>query len=143
MTHSNAVNETEIMKKITLLTLIIITLLAAAGCRRSKSNGKIDGFWRISTIEMTQTGEIKHPEDYFIRTQLEITQWPGLGTGEINYNKKEGKLGIDFRDPANPSAEKLGYYGIKSNPTVMDVEFPRHNKMLLHTDDAIITCYRY
>ena len=85
MTNSNAVNETEIMKKITLLTLIIITILAAAGCRRSKSNGKIDGFWRISTIEMTQTGEIKHPEDYFIRTQLEITQWPGLGTGEINY----------------------------------------------------------
>ena len=45
MTNSNAVNETEIMKKITLLTLIIITILAATGCRRSKSNGKIDGFW--------------------------------------------------------------------------------------------------
>ncbi len=40
MTNSNAVNETEIMKKITLLTLIIITILAATGCRRSKSNGK-------------------------------------------------------------------------------------------------------
>ena len=132
-----------IMKKITIIAMLL-AMLAIVGCRRSDSNGKIDGFWRVASIETRADGDVREVGNLFIGIQLELFQLRGNGvTGVMNYDKKDGWLVVDFKDPNPAPMNVLRSYGIYENPETFQVDFTRHNEMLLTTDETIIKCHRY
>lgn len=123
---------------------MLLVLLAMMGCRRSESNGKIDGFWRVSSIENRADGEVRELGDLFIGIQLELFQLRNVGvTGVMNYEKNSDVLVVDFKDPNPVPMSALNRYGIYENPVTFKVDFTRHNEMLLTTKETIITCHRY
>lgn len=131
------------MKKVTILTMLLV-LLAMMGCRRSESNGKIDGFWRVASIETRSDGNVKEVGNLYIGVQLELFQLKNAGvTGVMNYEKNSDVLVVDFKNPNPVPMSALNSYGIYENPVTFDVKFTRHNEMLLTTKETIITCHRY
>lgn len=122
------------------------------GCRRATHNGEIDGYWQIRSIEYTKAdGSTRtvipnKTQDWYIGIQLELFQ---IGapqpqyqlTGEISYDKKAGKLGVNF--PYNPSAAVLLQFGIPSNPVTFTVEKADSKALVLSTASTRITCRRW
>lgn len=136
------------MKKITIIAFLI-AMVALMGCNRSKSNGKIDGFWRVNTIENREDGQITEVGNRYFSVQLELFQLRNpVVTGVMNYEKNSDKLIVDFRDPnpedpKNGVPGKLALYGIMENPVTFDVAFPHHDEMVLTSDETIIRCQRW
>lgn len=131
------------MKKVTLIAMLL-AMLALVGCRRSDSNGEIDGFWRVVSYENREDGKVTEVGNRYIGIQLELFQLKSpTVTGVMDYDKKDGKLVVDFRDPNPVPAGNLEQYGIFENPAVFDVDFPSHKEMQLTTSKTIIKCQRW
>lgn len=120
-------------------------MLAMIGCQRSDSNGKIDGLWRVASIETRDDGKVQDVGNLFIAIQLELFQLKERDavTGVMDYDRKDGRLAVDFRDPNPAPTEILRKYGIYENPVTFQVDFTRHNEMLLTSKETIIKCHRW
>lgn len=127
----------------------VCVLIMAVGCRRVSHNGKLDGNWRVETVELfKESGMVKqdslfHPEDRYIAFQLELVQIrPNLHTGIITYDDKSGQLSMEF--PKEPSSLPKVFldYGICENPVTFTVEADSKH-LVLKNASAVVTCRRW
>lgn len=134
------------MKKY-LLIILTLGMLLATSCRRSTDNGKIDGLWRIDTIEYTgENPRTINPDNLFFAAQLELFQLcapspVSKATAMMTYSEKEGTLGLEF--PDNPEPTLLMKFGIPSNPCVLRVEHISSKHLVLKTSGTVISCTHY
>ena len=139
-------NRKNIMRSLLVLAGVML-LFAAGSCRRASHNGKIDGNWKVLTIETLATGEVT---DYsrsqvFIAINLELMQLRsgtfGSYTGIIDYDKGDHRLAVEFPDITG--ADQLRTYGIDENPVVFTVEKANSKRLRLRTSTKLITCRRF
>lgn len=123
----------------------------ACSCRRTSHNGKIDGFWRVETVEyLDQTTPDPDPaeHDMFIMVNLELFQLgmptPVL-TGIMSYHKGDDKVAVDFAQPMSEARrnEIFALYGIPSTQTVFEIEKLDSKRLVLNSGIARITCRRF
>ncbi len=77
-------------------------------CRRATNNGKIDGNWRIETMEDVATGRgVASGEFFFLAIQLEMAQFreeSAAGGPQLNalisYTKGADEIGMEFPEGA-------------------------------------------
>ena len=131
---------------------IAVLALGIGGCRRVTNNGKLDGNWRIVTIEDLETGSVADVayvggDSRFIDIQLEIFQLrsygsrPLLVTGEMRYEKGGSEVGVTFQKAATLSS--LEYFGIPEREVVMKIEQLDSKMLKLRTPKTPVTCRRF
>ncbi len=59
-----------IIIQVSLLAASLVAVLSMFSCRRATNNGKIDGNWRIETMEDVATGEVSHPVNFSLPFSL-------------------------------------------------------------------------
>ncbi len=130
-----------------LIALLGLVLATLSGCRRASHNGKLDGLWRVDTIEYVQpdgTTTVTNPTDLFYGVNLELFQIDTPGptyTGEISYDKGGSTLGVRFT--GNPGSTELLSYGVPSNPVMFDIVKLDSKHLVLKTNTTVVTCRRY
>ena len=131
---------------IILLSIVAVLTLSSLGCSRYSHNGKIDGYWQISTITYKGSNEISTPKTLFICIQIELLQLDNPApspkrTGVISYDKKADILSVDFRN--GPTDEELYPFGFTANPCVLKVVSATGSKMVRESDIATIECRKF
>ncbi|MBD5330177.1 MAG: lipocalin family protein [Bacteroides sp.] len=133
--------------KYLLFLVSISVLMSLTGCRKVSHNGKIDGFWQITTIEDTSTGSVSEPSTReYISINLHIMQLTGASrlTANMTYDKSGAKITCDFPYVKQEDVDRvMGVYGFFSNPVSMDVVKVDGKQLILRTDRTLITCRRF
>lgn len=130
-----------------ILLLMCVAALGFCSCRRTSDNGKIDGLWKIISIEYLPGADASgtiSPDNLFYAVNLELFQlcspMPNE-TGVLTYHKGDRRFSVDFRN--GPSHSKLLQYGLGDNPVMLDIEVLDSKRMVLRSDVAIVTCRRF
>lgn len=129
------------------IIIAVAILLLFPSCRRTSDNGKIDGLWRIDTIEYFEPGQTPstiHPEGFLIAVQLELLQLDNqnpVATAIISYSKGDKSIGLDF--PYNPDPELLRKFGIMENPCVLQIETLNSRHLVLASSSSRVRCTRF
>lgn len=141
------------MKKI-LFIIMSVAILSFFSCRRASHNGKIDGNWLVTSIELKADGNeipkdtVIYPQtNMLIAIQLELFQMtPNIGNvspGIIDYDKSGHKLVVDFPNvTSQKEMDGLKRFGIYSNPESFDVTVDNRS-LILTTDVSVISCKRF
>ena len=150
------------MTKALYTAIIAITaLLATTSCRRANHDGKLDGNWRVESVENLSTGETVVPDEVFIAIQCELLQFRRYAggktahiTGVIDYSRKEHTLAVDFPYDVRHSASALNYYLFtdyteadladrKGVSVTFDVEKVNSKSLVLRSPYALYRCRRF
>ena len=135
------------MKKI--ICLLAVILLLASGCRRASHNGKLDGFWRVETVEYLNAASgdsVAHPQNRFICIDLELFQLQEHGgiqaTGVMDYSKGKHLLKVDFPYFEAGGSPLLERFGIMENPVTFLVS-ASGEKLVLSSTSTVVRCRRF
>lgn len=131
----------------TLLLIAAAIMMLLPSCRRASDNGKIDGLWRIDTIEYFEPGREPSaisPKGFLIAVQLELLQLDNqnpVATAIISYGKGDKSIGLEF--PENPEPELLRKFGIMENPCVLQIETLNSKRLVLASGSSRVRCTRF
>lgn len=131
--------------KAQILLLLLVITATLGGCQKSPINGDLDGQWQVMQVEPQPPIVFEQRMYYCISLhvcQLSIYDEGVLATGNLNYSGDT--LTLDFRDFGTEHKDDLlRQFGINENPIVFKVEFPDKNKLILRSDDTVVTLRRF
>ncbi len=119
-------------------------------CRRATNNGKIDGNWRIETMEDVATGEVSHPVNFFLAIQLEMAQFreeSAAGGPQLNalisYTKGADEIGMEFPEGAGNYNSYLETFRMPSRNVTFRILKLDCSKLVLESPTTIYRCSRF
>lgn len=133
---------------VSILLMTILILPCFISCRKMSHNGKLDGFWQIQNIEITNPDITPPPFSInYISINLHVVNLGAGGnkySGNLHYDKEEQTVTMDFpytdltKDP-----DYFNKWGIYSNPVVCKILKVDSKNLILQTPETIITCRRF
>ncbi len=137
------------MKSIKIVALVVVALLLStlAGCRKHYINGDLDGQWQILTIEYKSDGtvnNVKANQVYFcfnLHTVnlRQVKNSPEKVAGNMKYDKKT--INLEFPLVGNP--DELEAWGMNAASTSFTVISLSHEKLVMESDYAVISCRKF
>lgn len=135
---------------VALLAASLVAIFSLFSCRRVTHNGKIDGNWRIETMEDIATGQVEHPVNYFLAIQLEMAQFreeSAAGGPQLNalisYKKGDDVIGMDFPDKVGNTPANLAVFRIPSTNVTFKILQLDRSKLVLESPTTIYRCIRF
>lgn len=131
------------------VTSVIAAAFAMTGCRSMSHNGRLDGFWKIVTIENTATGEVTpaNSEYYysFYRDVMNLKDTKSVKniTGKFNYHKGDDKITIEYPYIESDQMYELEPYGIYENPVTFEILKLTGSELVLKSDHSIVSCIKF
>ena len=138
-----------IIIQVSLLAASLVAVLSMFSCRRATNNGKIDGNWRIETMEDVATGEVSHPVNFFLAIQLEMAQFreeSAAGGPQLNalisYTKGADEIGMEFPEGAGNYNSYLETFRMPSRNVTFRILKLDCSKLVLESPTTIYRCSR-
>lgn len=133
--------------KIAALTALAIILVMLTGCRKRYINGDLDGQWQVLTIEYKSDGQIenvKAKQVYYcfnLHTVnlRQIKDIPYEVKGNMKYDKKT----LDLEFPLVQDVDELSAWGMNAVNTSFTVIGLSHEKLVMESDYAVISCRKF
>lgn len=130
--------------------MCISLLLAMTACDKQPINGKLDGMWKLTTIEYND-GSIEESNGIYYRIQLHTVmiddRRSGAGNFIADFSSENGVTISRLRDVNNieaiPNEEMLKPLGLNSPDTHFTVEKLTGKHMILKSDYARLTFLKF
>ena len=141
--------KTRIFRYMGIVVLVAGLLALAVSCRKKSPNGKLDGMWRVTSVETKATGELTVPErQLYYCMNLHVVQLQGGpgAAGNMQYSKSEGEVTMDFPYSAtsiNSATHPFSVYGIWTSPVTFKVVSLTGKKLVLESSESIVTMRRF
>ena len=141
--------KSRIFRYMGIVVLVAGLMALAVSCRKKSPNGKLDGMWRIMTVENKSTGEVVTPEgQYYYCMNLHVVQLQGNpgADGNMQYSKSEGEVTMDFPyvgNTINSASNPYKVYGIWSSPVTFKVVTLNGKRLVLESPESVVTMRRF
>lgn len=124
----------------------VVTVLCLNGCQKSPINGKLDGMWQVMSV--VPEPEVKPYEaniyyNFYMHTvQLSVAVQGVWTSGNMTYDGES--LTMDFPYVSNQThLDRLGQYGIGSNPVTFAVVELTGKRLVLRDGDTVVTMRKF
>ena len=124
--------------------------MVMTGCAKAPVNGKLDGMWKMTGMEIKHTGEIREPERIFFCIELhsiEVSDKGGNAGTFIGYMEKRGnEMMVErFVDGTGvlEDDERLKPFGMNRLKTDFNIEHVTDNRLVLSSDYARLSFKRF
>ena len=140
------------MKTIIKSTVLLLSVFLAVGCKLDTShNGKLDGYWKLTTVDTLQTGGISNLTDASIFWAVEkdllvardnnvfrfVNADNTLSLSDAHlYNKVTGNIAVE-------DLSVLAPLGINHQPEVFKIDKLSSSTMTLSTDELRLSFKKF
>ena len=147
------------MKTIIKSTLLLLSVFLAVGCKLDTShNGKLDGYWKLTTVDTLQTGGICNLTDASIFWAVEKdllvardNNDPGIREYVFRFAKADNTLSLSDahlynKVTGNIAVEDLSVLaplGINHQPEVFKIDKLSSSTMTLSTDELRLSFKKF
>lgn len=133
--------------RISIALALVMALSVLTGCRKHYINGDLDGQWQILTIKYVSDGHVDNVKNKQIYYNFnlhtvhlrQVFASPGAVLGNMKYDKST--LSLDF--PTVENTSDLSAWGMNAVSTTFTVKHLSHEKLVMESDYAVISCRKF